>query len=179
MRLEYSGGYRIFVYGTLRPKGVSIYVNDVAISLFYPDEDIVEILNGVDLRNVERVAYINNCPPLRGTSGYGENLTVFIYLKKGYSLYAANTRLDFVSYTPLGYHEPAEFYQPKYEVAEERGNPEPDERPTLYWNPSVRLTAGEPETLMFYTSDRDGPFRVTVEGITDRGEVVRTTMDIN
>ena len=86
--------------------------------------------------------------------------------------------LDFYRFTPLGYHQPAEFYVPRYEVKEERSNPLPDERPTLFWNPDVRLRKGEPTTLRFYTTDRQGPFTVKLEGITTKGEMIRSTMTI-
>ena len=86
--------------------------------------------------------------------------------------------LDFYRFIPLGYHQPAEFYVPRYEVKEERSNPLPDERPTLFWNPDVRLRKGEPTTLRFYTTDRQGPFTVKLEGITTKGEIIRSTIRI-
>ena len=87
--------------------------------------------------------------------------------------------LNYSLVTPLGFHESAEFYQPRYEVEEERLSPEPDNRATLYWNPNIRLGKGESKELKFYTSDRKGPFEVVLEGITDQGEIVRVRWSIH
>lgn len=75
---------------------------------------------------------------------------------------------------PSGLSHALEFYHPRYEIAEKRDNPERDERSTLYWNPAVRLIPGDREKeLYFYTSDTGGPYRIVIEGMTNRGEVVR------
>lgn len=130
---------------------------------------LVDMLELVDIKTVERVAYIMDYKSL--ISG---DLWIVIDFKKGYSLWDFSNRGDFFQLTPLGYHVPSAFYQPKYEMEEERGNPEPDERPTLYWNPDVRLDSLQPEKqLQFYTSDTGGPYEVVVEGITKDGQVVR------
>ena len=118
------------------------------------------------------MGYVKDLPMQPGS------IVAYIYLKPGYSLFANGKRLSFVRAMPLGYHEPAEFYQPKYEVAEERENPEPDERATLYWNPDVRLDAGRGDTLRFYTSDREAVFQVILEGIAPTGELVWKVMDL-
>lgn len=106
----------------------------------------------------------------------GNNINIFISLKKGTDFTLRG--LNFYRFTPLGYHKPAEFYIPRYDVAEERNLPQADLRSTLYWNPDVRLQQGDTTTLRFYTTDRKGPFRVKVEGTTPKGEIVRTTLNI-
>ena len=124
-------------------------------------------MDEIPITQVERMGYVKDPPMANG------RIFVYIYLKPGYSLFANGKRLSFVRAMPLGYHEPVEFYQPKYEIEEERANPEPDERPTLYWNPDVRLTNQKKEVLKFYTSDSQSRFRIIIEGITSDGKVVR------
>ena len=48
----------------------------------------------------------------------------------------------------------------------------PDFRHTLYWNPLVEFTKGQPLNLSFYTSDLCGEFKVKVEGITTDGKII-------
>ncbi|MCL2649894.1 MAG: hypothetical protein FWD60_02565 [Candidatus Azobacteroides sp.] len=61
---------------------------------------------------------------------------------------------------------------PDYSIDEIRNSRKPDFRHTLYWNPFVEFTTGQPVNLSFYTSDLCGEFKVTVEGITTDGKII-------
>ena len=149
---------------------VKIYVDDLNLKRLFPVELIPDIIRDIPIQYIQRMGYVR--------LGMSSVPTLYIYFKPGYNLYSNVKRLSLKSIDPLGYHEPAEFYQPKYEVAEERENPEPDERATLYWNPDVRLDAGRGDTLRFYTSDREAVFQVILEGIAPTGELVWKVMDL-
>ena len=151
--------------GIDKEDAVRIFINDLDIGFF--GSDVKMLMDEIPITQVERMGYVKDPPMANG------RIFVYIYLKPGYSLFANGKRLSFVRAMPLGYHEPVEFYQPKYEIEEERANPEPDERPTLYWNPDVRLTNQKKEVLKFYTSDSQSRFRIIIEGITSDGKVVR------
>ena len=125
-----------------------IYVDDLNITDFLPLELIPEVIREIPLDQIARIG----CVTLKKMPVF------YIYFKPGYNLYTNMKRVSMKKVSPLGYHEPAEFYQPKYEIAEECENPEPDERATLYWNPDVRLTDWEKEVLKFYTSDQKSNF---------------------
>ena len=140
-----------------------IYVDDLNITDFLPLELIPEVIREIPLDQIARIG----CVTLKKMPVF------YIYFKPGYNLYTNMKRVSMKKVSPLGYHEPAEFYQPKYEIAEECENPEPDERATLYWNPDVRLTDWEKEVLKFYTSDQKSNFQIILEGITPQGELVR------
>jgi len=67
---------------------------------------------------------------------------------------------------------PPPFESPDYSTAESLNSRKPDFRHTLYWNPSVPLTPGQPVDLSFYTSDLCGAFKIDVEGITTDGKMI-------
>ncbi|MDP2114640.1 MAG: hypothetical protein Q8K69_11340 [Bacteroidota bacterium] len=68
-----------------------------------------------------------------------------------------------------GFHRPAKFYSPKYTL-ENVGSPRPDFRPTLYWNPDVRIENGN-APLEFFTSDELSEYVVYLEGISKNGRI--------
>ena len=62
-----------------------------------------------------------------------------------------------------------------YSTESMKNSRKPDFRHTLYWNPFVEHRNGQPVNLSFYTSDLCGEFKVTVEGITTKGEMIHGT----
>ena len=80
--------------------------------------------------------------------------------------------------TPLGWQRPRAFYNPVYD--KRRDLSVPDRRNTIYWNPSVRLKAGETETLPLMTEDRaDGPYYLRIEGRTSDGRWISETRSLD
>ena len=77
---------------------------------------------------------------------------------------------------PLGWQRPARFYSPKYESAASKKAFEPM-RATLHWEPRLRFENGQ-ATFEFYTSDHQVPYRFTLEGITDEGRPVSTSLTV-
>ncbi|MBO4536080.1 MAG: hypothetical protein J5702_02615, partial [Bacteroidales bacterium] len=76
--------------------------------------------------------------------------------------------------TPLGWQEPKDFPDPVKD--RRRSLSIPDRRNTVYWNPSVRLRAGETVTLPLMTEDRaDGPYYLRIEGRTSDGRWISET----
>lgn len=68
---------------------------------------------------------------------------------------------------------PPAFEIPDYSNAQIKNSRKPDFRHTLYWNPFVESTKGKPVNLSFYTSDLCGEFKVTVEGVTSDGKMIK------
>ena len=60
-----------------------------------------------------------------------------------------------------------------YSIEEIRNSRKPDFRHTLYWNPFVEFINNQPTQLSFFTSDLCGEFKITVEGITTDGKIIR------
>jgi hypothetical protein len=67
---------------------------------------------------------------------------------------------------------PALFEQPDYSSEATKNSRNPDFRHTLYWNPFVKFTKGQPVNLSFYTSDLSGEFKITVDGVTTDGKTI-------
>ena len=69
---------------------------------------------------------------------------------------------------------PSSLEFPEYSADTIKNSRKPDFRHTLYWNPFVKFTKGQPVNLSFYTSDLCGEFKVTVEGITTDGKMIKS-----
>jgi len=105
----------------------------------------------------------------------GQNGVICIYLKRGEDRKDEPIELgrNQAKITPLGYSLPAEFYVPKYQVEENRQDPLPDLRSTIYWKPNVRSDENGAADIFFYTADSQGPFTIIAEGVTPSGEIIR------
>ena len=73
---------------------------------------------------------------------------------------------------------PREFYAPRYDTEALRRSRLPDLRNLLYWNPAVNLTANNPQTLDFFTSDQAGRYLVVTQGMTPDGRLGSTSFSI-
>jgi len=76
----------------------------------------------------------------------------------------------------IGYSNNREFYSPRY-TPENRDNPRPDHRTTLYWNPEVTLNSDHSGKISFYTADDLDYYKILVEGIDDDGRIFLGTAD--
>jgi hypothetical protein len=71
-----------------------------------------------------------------------------------------------------GYYEAQTFYQPNY--SKPSGNT--DLRTTIHWQPNVITDANGEASVSFYNVDPKGKMRIIVEGLTDKGVPVATTV---
>ena len=70
----------------------------------------------------------------------------------------------------LGVRLPVDFYEPKYDIPQERADKKPDLRTTIAWLPSVKPDENGIAQLNFYTADHPSAYDIIIEGITDSGE---------
>lgn len=68
-----------------------------------------------------------------------------------------------------GFKQPREFYSPKYTAAT-IDDQRPDYRPTLYWNPDVKVENGT-GNVEFFTADNYARYHIIVEGISKKGKI--------
>lgn len=111
----------------------------------------------------------------------GSNGVVCVYLKRGSEKSSGPIELERnqAKIRPLGHSLPAEFYVPKYFIAETKQDPFPDLRSTIYWKPNVKSDENGAAELRFYTADSKGPFTIIAEGISQQGEIIRYQGKIN
>lgn len=102
------------------------------------------------------------------------NGVISFTLKQGH-LNRRMTPPSLVTITPLGFHEPTEFYNPRYDVDSLLTSPTRDLRTTLYWNPHVVPDSTGQVTLRFYTADNPNNYRIELEGMGDNGIIGRYT----
>ncbi|MCC2600325.1 hypothetical protein [Sphingobacterium sp. FBM7-1] len=79
---------------------------------------------------------------------------------------------------PMGYQPPVEFYYPIYDTPEKKEDPAPDQRETVYWNPALKPDANGVARFSFYTTDEPGTYSIIVEGISEKGEMVREIVEM-
>lgn len=76
-----------------------------------------------------------------------------------------------------GYNQPGIFYSPKYTL-ETISDPKPDLRPTLLWNPEVKIENGIGK-IEFYTADKEANYLIVVEGISKKGRICYGTQTLS
>jgi hypothetical protein len=108
----------------------------------------------------------------------GMNGIIAINLKNGLERIAERATPGRALIRPLGYYKPNQFYAPKYETDQQIKNPNPDLRTTIYWNPSIILNRNKAIQLKFFTADNPGQYTVTLEGVTNTGELVHNQTKI-
>lgn len=105
--------------------------------------------------------------------GGGLVMDIRIALRDGYEFEFKTIDRRRRTYQTFGYTLPVDFYHPSYEKEEERLDPLPDFRKTLYWNPSVQTDKQGNATIRYYESDHPStPRRLIIEGVTFPGKVV-------
>lgn len=85
------------------------------------------------------------------------------------------------AFRPLGYQKPVEFYVPRYDVDSVRLAlaDSADIRPTVYWNPNVRLKTSEPTHVRFFMDDACDHCTFILEGVLNDGTVCRKEKKIS
>ena len=69
-----------------------------------------------------------------------------------------------------------EFFAPRYDTPQEQASRRPDFRNLLHWQPGIRLAAGQPQQLRFFTSDQVGRYLVVAQGLADDGRPGSSTL---
>jgi hypothetical protein len=117
---------------------------------------------------VDRVEVISMSGSLIGSQGSNGVLAVYTKAYEPSPDYRALTMV-----TMQGYTSTRNFKSPDYSSPASDSTLR-DERSTIYWNPQVRTrTDTGSSSVSFFTADFPGKYRIVVEGITEKGEVVR------
>lgn len=140
-------------------------------------EDDMDILTSIQTSNISSLSLLRGTDAAilgsRGSAG-----AVVITLKDPKDL-PAKPALGIITYTPLGYSNPVEFYHPVYDTPEKKGAQRADLRSTIYWNPTLLLNAEGKATIEYYTPDSTAPEDIIIEGVDKNGKAFRTAQSIN
>ena len=88
-------------------------------------------------------------------------------------------RFNHVSYTPLGYQKPMEFYSPRYDTSAAKQSNIPDYRTTVFWKPDIVVSESGEASFEFYTADSPTTYSVVLEGLTTDGKIIRQVEKIS
>ena len=142
------------------------------------DNDGIELLNTLHVSMIESAgAIMAGDPQLKAYHLQGVSGLLLVRMKSGEALAQPIAPLpSMLMFAPFGFKQETEFYSPKYETAQQKNDPVPDLRTTLYWNPEIHASG----TVSFYTGDRPAVYDVILEGVTKNNHVCRyiTTIDL-
>lgn len=110
---------------------------------------------------------------------YGEEakdaLVVSIYTKKSIGIFSPDTIPNIVM--PEKFTIAKEFYSPVYDTDEKRSIADIDLRKTIYWEPNIEFNEKGEAEVTFYNADRFTKVKCIVEGISDSGIPVYSSIE--
>ena len=134
------------------------------------NRDILDMVKSIPLGDIDKIEVLKSPENLVLFGSEGANGVIAIYTRKGKQVTNPNPVVKgMLERSIKGYTPYKKFYSPKY-TPENRNNPAPDFRTTLYWDPEVTTQNG-PAKLSFFTSDEVGRYLIYVEGITNKGKI--------
>jgi TonB-dependent SusC/RagA subfamily outer membrane receptor len=101
------------------------------------------------------------------------NGVISIHTKRGASNRSVIETFHAKTLLPLGYQQPVEFYEPKYDTPEKQRSQVPDLRTTIHWQPVVQTDSEGIASCEFYTADEMTSYTMIIEGVTDDGRIIR------
>ena len=147
------------------------------------------IVDGVQTRASSVVDYLNSIPPQNieyievysgpeasqfGTRGGNGAIVV----KTSNEIRVKKDDKERQTIVASGFYKEQNFYQPPYDSYAVREANFNDNRATIYWNGEVITDNTGKATISFYTADGKNDYIVTVQGITEKGELIFKTYTI-
>ena len=129
-------------------------------------------LNDLIIHEIETIDIFKG-PSAAIFGGRGSNGAISISLRQGTSYTPTTPNINFVTYEPLGYQKPVEFFSPKYDTPASINLALPDYRTTIFWKPDLLISEEGKASFDFYTSDSPTTYSVVIEGISNDGRIIR------
>jgi len=130
-----------------------------------------EYVSCINPENVESIDVFQRASAaMFGTRG--GNGVISITTRKG-PIFDKDLSNNTISFVPLGYQQPIEFYSPKYDTPASKSFAVPDYRTTIFWKPDIIVHDDGHTSFEFYTSDFPTTYSVVIEGITKEGKIIR------
>jgi hypothetical protein len=134
--------------------------------------DIIRQITTIRMNEIDKVEVLKNGGNMTIFGSKGGNGVIAIYRKTASQMMSDSTSWNIKGRTELkikGFHRAQKFYSPTYTL-DNKNNPKPDYRPTLFWNPDLESENGK-AIINFYTSDEKADYVVFVEGISKNGKI--------
>ncbi len=183
MEEKYPGMTAREIIAELYPRSVNtqcrVWIDDFPVTDITPEEAAEGAVGDLDriaaeqIESIYVVADVEAAALLDGDMG----IAVVITLRRG----GRNNRVDLpsmVTFRPLGFKKPTQFYQPRYDVASVARDSKPDARTTLLWDPAVVAGPDGTATVWFYTADNATVYDVILEGVSASGDVCRASVSV-
>jgi len=144
-------------------------------------EYTMQDLSSINVSDVQLIDILKDPSETIMFGSKGQGGVICIYLKRGEDRAEEPQELgrNQAEIYPLGYSLPAEFYVPRYQVEENRQDPIPDLRSTIFWKPVIKSNANGEADVFFNTADSQGTYTITAEGVTPQGEIIRYQGKLN
>lgn len=166
--LQHDGTVKIF------NKPAAVFLDDMEI-------DVADLswLEGIPIDDVNNIEVIKDESSMAfvHTNDPKAKSAILVYLKKIYKQ-EPRSSLGFTQVFSLGYNKCIDFYSPVYDTPEKRQDDKADFRSTVYWAPKLKADSTGRMQVEFYTSDRPENYRITIEGVTENGEICRYDKDL-
>ncbi|HET8829077.1 MAG TPA: TonB-dependent receptor plug domain-containing protein, partial [Pelobium sp.] len=138
-----------------------------------------EFLNTIVIQDVESIEILKSIgyTAIYGSRGGGG--VIIINTKRGKPGYVSNVYVPgVVTFSPLGFVQPKEFYVPNYADPKLNANVA-DLRTTIYWTPNIITDSLGNANVSFYNGDNTGKYRVILEGTDLNGHLARSVISYN
>lgn len=157
---------------SIRGGGLPLFLVD-GIELSGRDtEDMVREIKSINMREIDKVEVIKDAANLALFGSKGANGVISIFRKNASEIDYDSIGGYIKGRTDLsitGFHKVQKFYSPSY-FHDNKSDPRPDYRPTLYWNPDLQFE-NEKANINLFTSDELAQYVVFVEGISKKGKI--------
>ncbi|MDR1170542.1 MAG: Plug domain-containing protein, partial [Prevotellaceae bacterium] len=131
-------------------------------------------LRDINILDVETIEIMKGAEAaILGSKGAGG--AIILTTKTGNITPKKGVKFNMKTIMPKGYRKDVEFYSPKYETEDQMTGV--DRRTTIFWKPNVKISEGN-AVFDFYTADSNSTYSVIVEGITNAGQIIRTSGSI-
>jgi len=134
----------------------------------------ISFLNGSDISVIDILK--GNDAAIFGIRG--NNGVIAIYTGTGIGSNAEIREDGIVRFKINPFYKAQEFYDKNYFKESDKKDIEPDYRTTLHWNPGANAYENQIVNTIFYTGDQTGVFQFELEGITEKGELIYETAEI-
>jgi hypothetical protein len=136
--------------------------------------DDVNLKTDISIMDVETIEIMKGAEAaFLGTKGAGG--AIIITTKTGDITPKKGIKFNMKTIMPKGYRKDVEFYSPKYDTEDQMAGI--DRRTTVFWKPNVKVLNGR-AVFDFYTADFNSTYSVIIEGITNSGQIIRTSGSI-